>query len=74
MDDYARQGLRVLAFGHRTLPAGLPVPGQREDAERGLCLIGLVAMLDPPRPEVAAAIGRCTGRASASTWSPATTG
>jgi magnesium-transporting ATPase (P-type) len=49
MDDYARQGLRVLAFGHRTLPAGLPVPGQREDAERDLCLIGLVAMLDPPR-------------------------
>ena len=49
MEDYARQGLRVLAFGHRTLPAGLPVPGQREDAERDLCLIGLVAMLDPPR-------------------------
>ena len=58
MDDYARQGLRVLAFGHRTLPPGLPVPGQREDAERDLCLIGLVAMLDPPRPEVAAAIGQ----------------
>ena len=58
MDDYARQGLRVLAFGRRTLPAGVPVPGQREDAERDLCLIGLVAMLDPPRPEVAAAIGQ----------------
>ena len=56
MDKYARQGLRVLEFGRRTLPAGLPVPGQREDAERDLCLIGLVAMLDPPRPEVAAAI------------------
>jgi calcium-translocating P-type ATPase len=58
MDDYARQGLRVLAFGRRTLPADVPVPGQREDAERDLCLIGLVAMLDPPRPEVAAAIGQ----------------
>ena len=53
-----RQGLRVLAFGRRTLPAGVLVPGQREDAERDLCLIGLVAMLDPPRPEVAAAIGQ----------------
>ena len=34
------------------------MPGQREDAERELCLIGLVAMLDPPRPEVPAAIER----------------
>jgi calcium-translocating P-type ATPase len=58
MDDYARQGLRVLAVGRRGLPAGAPVPGQREDAEQDLCLIGLVAMLDSPRPEVAAAIGQ----------------
>jgi magnesium-transporting ATPase (P-type) len=57
MDDYARQGLRVLAVARRTMPADAPVPGQREDAERELCLIGLVALLDPPRPEVAAAIG-----------------
>ena len=56
MDDYARQGLRVLAFGRRTLPAGAAIPGQREDAERDLCLIGLVAMFDPPRSEVPAAI------------------
>ena len=57
MDDYARQGLRVLAVARRTMSADAPVPGQREDAERDLCLIGLAAMLDPPRPEVAAAIG-----------------
>jgi calcium-translocating P-type ATPase len=58
MTGYARRGLRVLAAASRDLPAGAPVPGRREDAERGLCLTGLVAMLDPPRPEVAAAIER----------------
>jgi magnesium-transporting ATPase (P-type) len=58
MAEYARQGLRVLALAHRMLPAGAPAPVRREDAERELSLIGLVAMLDPPRPEVPAAIER----------------
>jgi calcium-translocating P-type ATPase len=58
MNGYARQGLRVLAVARRVLPPRSPVPDQREDAERDLCLIGLVAMLDPPRPEVPAAIQR----------------
>ena len=58
MTDYAQHGLRVLAIARRTLPAGSAVPARREDAERDLCLTGLVAMLDPPRPQVAAAIAR----------------
>ncbi len=58
MRDYAQRGLRVLAVAHRTLPPGSTAPTRREDAERELCLIGLVAMLDPPRPEVPAAIER----------------
>jgi calcium-translocating P-type ATPase len=58
MNDYARRGLRVLALAHRELPAGSAAPARREDAERELCLAGLVAMLDPPRPEVPAAIER----------------
>jgi magnesium-transporting ATPase (P-type) len=40
------------------LPAGATAPARREAAERELTLIGLVAMLDPPRPEVPAAIER----------------
>ena len=58
MRDYARQGLRVLAVAHRMLPVGAAAPVRREDAERELTLIGLLAMLDPPRPEVPAAIKR----------------
>jgi magnesium-transporting ATPase (P-type) len=58
MTDYAARGLRVLAIAHRQLPAGSGVPSKRADAERDLCLLGLVAMLDPARPEVPAAIGQ----------------
>ena len=58
MTEYARRGLRVLAAARRTLPATSAVPAHREDAERDLCLTGMAAMLDPPRPQVPAAIGR----------------
>jgi calcium-translocating P-type ATPase len=57
VESFARQGLRVLALAHKSLAHGEPPP--REDAEQGLCLLGLVTMRDPPRPEVAQAVDRC---------------
>jgi calcium-translocating P-type ATPase len=56
---YAALGLRVLAVARRRLPDAEEPPERREDAERGLCLLGLVALFDPPRPEVAAAVASC---------------
>jgi calcium-translocating P-type ATPase len=59
VDGYARSGLRVLAFAARQLSPGAPPPARRDDAERDLCFLGLAAMADPPRPEVADAVARC---------------
>jgi calcium-translocating P-type ATPase len=56
---FAAAGLRVLALAERELPIDSPPPHQRDDAERDLCLTGLIAMLDPPRPGVAEAVAQC---------------
>jgi calcium-translocating P-type ATPase len=57
VDHLATQGLRVLAIGARSLDGG--IPQRREEAERDLVLLGLAAMVDPPRPEVVDAVARC---------------
>jgi len=57
-DDYARGALRVLALARRELPHGAAVYNT-ESIERDLTFLGLVAMMDPPRPEVAAAVRTC---------------
>ncbi|WP_431920945.1 cation-translocating P-type ATPase [Nonomuraea jabiensis] len=59
VDAHARQGLRVLALAARRLDLAQPAPQRREDAERELTLLGLVAMHDPPRAEVAEAVAHC---------------
>jgi calcium-translocating P-type ATPase len=56
---YAADGLRVLGLADRLLDEGAAPPDRREQADRDLCFLGLVAMLDPPRPEVADAVARC---------------
>jgi magnesium-transporting ATPase (P-type) len=57
-DSYARRALRVLALARRPLP---PRTGAyaAESVERELVFLGLMAMMDPPRPEVEAAVQTC---------------
>nr|MBC7245845.1 cation-transporting P-type ATPase [Chloroflexota bacterium] len=62
-DEYARNGLRVLAVAMRSLAgdASCYAPSEytAQDVERDLTFLGLVAMMDPPRPEVAEAVEKC---------------
>ncbi|MGQ9812350.1 MAG: calcium-translocating P-type ATPase, PMCA-type [Dissulfurimicrobium sp.] len=55
-DEMSNDGLRVLAFAMRrwdTLPANLA------DAEQDMTFIGLVGLMDPPRPEAKEAVAQC---------------
>jgi len=54
-DEYASRALRVLALAERTLPprSGSYSP---ERVERDLTFLGLMAMHDPPRPQVSEAV------------------
>ena len=57
-DDYARNGLRVLAIASRPWPLNSP-PYTADAGECHLVFLGLMAMMDPPRPEVSLAVQRC---------------
>ena len=50
------EALRVLAFATRALPH---VPDEAEDIERDLVFVGMVGMMDPPRPDVREAVDTC---------------
>ena len=52
-NDLSEQGLRVLAFGYRELDC---VRELSLDDEQGYVFIGLISMIDPPRPESVAAV------------------
>jgi Ca2+-transporting ATPase len=57
-DQMAGSGLRVLGFAYKPLDTK-PPEGQEEGIEQELIWLGLVGMLDAPRPEVREAVKRC---------------
>jgi len=58
MDDIAGSGQRLLAIAFKTVPSS-----QNQisfaDVETGLTLLGVVGMIDPPRPEAVKAVLKC---------------
>lgn len=54
----ASRGLRVLGFAYKTLQE-IPPESSEDRSETNLIWLGLVGMLDAPRPEVRDAVARC---------------
>jgi len=59
-ESIATQGQRVLAFAVKPVAPEHTVL-EFSDVEKGLILIGLVGLIDPPRPEAIEAVAECHG-------------
>ena len=59
VERLAGEGLRVLAIARASVPPGTVTLERGFVEEGGLTLLGLEAMLDPPRPEAMAAVAGC---------------
>ncbi|MCC7206166.1 MAG: cation-translocating P-type ATPase [Anaerolineae bacterium] len=61
-DEMAGNGVRVLGFAYKPLSEH-PAPGSEETYEEGMIWLGLMGMIDAPRPEVrdAVAVSRAAG-------------
>jgi len=57
-NQMAASGLRVLGFSYKPLDT-IPAEGSDETTEHDLIWLGLVGMLDAPRPEVREAVRKC---------------
>ncbi|MDO4308044.1 MAG: cation-translocating P-type ATPase [Eubacteriales bacterium] len=55
-ENYSKEGLRVLGVGYRSLAYEKRLSPEDEEE---LVFLGLIAMMDPPRPESAAAVADC---------------
>lgn len=58
VDELGARGLRVLAAARRPAAAGDDAL-EIDDVDTGLVFLGLVGIVDPPRPEAVAAIAEC---------------
>ncbi|HIQ58216.1 MAG TPA: cation-translocating P-type ATPase [Candidatus Merdivicinus intestinavium] len=59
-DEMSKNALRVLAIGYKEMePDAVPENPTPEELENGLTFMGLVGMIDPPRPEAKAAVAVC---------------
>ena len=56
--SFAKDALRVLALAYREFTS-LPKDISSENIERDMIFVGLVGMIDPPRPEAKEAIAKC---------------
>ncbi len=57
-EDMSKDALRVLAVAYKEIEE-VPEEVTSESLENGLTFIGLVGMIDPPRPEAKAAVAVC---------------
>lgn len=57
-DEMSSNALRVLAVAYKNLDA-VPQNPKFEELENGLTFLGLVGMIDPPRPECKVAVETC---------------
>jgi Ca2+-transporting ATPase len=58
-DKLATQGMRVLGVAFRMIEENESTLSNLESFERELIFLGMIGMIDPPRPEVAQAVARC---------------
>ena len=57
-EEMSSNALRVIAVGYKEIDS-LPETVSQETLECGLTFLGLVGMIDPPRPEVRVAVATC---------------
>lgn len=57
-EEMSQNALRVLAIGYKIIDH-IPDAPTSEELENGLTFVGLVGMIDPPRPEAKVAVATC---------------